>query len=667
LNGKGKTLIINTIAAMLLVSAFAGFTPAQAQEIPREEVYYHSSSWGPPPGWNPLLPDTGWFATIMYPQLYLYSPYTDEWIPYVAESYEWIDKYTLEVKIRGDAKWWDGQPITAEDLKYTFELGKKYTIGDFSPFWDYIEEINAIDDKTVWIVTSEKKLNNFQMLSVLNTYFLPKHRWEVLEKDLGEKISTEFRDDDPEKIVGAGPYKLMTWTEEVYYYERVDDWWGKDLFGLPTPKYVAHRTFKDNIAAALAFEAGELDVMTHFTPKIWEIWEVKGLARRTYYASRPYYIGGDLVSVYINYAKPPLDNRDVRRAIAHVIPFDELISKAYFNYSIRAAAVPIVHTSPAAKFIDEDLVEQYKFEFDLDKAKKILDDAGIIDRNGDGVREMPDGTKLGPFTIQVPYGWSDWMMMCDIIATNLRTIGIDTTTEFPDFSVWWDRLARKEWDLVIGWDAGVGFNHPWNSFRWIMDPRLSHPAGNWENYENPDVMPLIDAAAKESDEAKLMEIYGQLQEMFLRDLPGVPLFYGAVWYEYSEDYWVGWPNEENGYWFANFWTWPSNMPALFSVAPKGQTPREPEWVDELKIPTSKIFADLAAAPAHGLVTVTRTVTKTETSVVETTVRQTVTETTTTTAQVTVPTMDVASVAGAGVVALIVGVVVGWLVGSRKKA
>jgi len=672
LKEKARMPIMCAIVAVLLVSTFVVFSPVSmlaAQEIPREDVYIHSSDWGPPPGWNALQGRTDsccHMTEIMYPTLYLYTMYTDEWIPYAAESYQWIDKYTLQVKIRDEAKWWDGKPVTAEDVKYSLELGKTYVVAMYTPLWDYIESVEAVDEKTVQFITSDEKLNYFQMFNVLqNPLILPKHRWEGLVAEYGDKLPTEFRDDEPDKIVGAGPYKLMSWTEEVFYYERVDDWWGKDIFGVPTIKYVAHKDFKDNMAAALAFEAGELDVMTHFTPKIWEIWEVKGLARRTYYGNAPYYPHHNIVFLYMNFAKPPLDDTTVRRAVAYVLPIDDMISKAYFNYSIRAASVPIIHDSPAATYINQTLVEQYGWEYNIDKAKKILDDAGIVDTNGDGVREMPDGTKLGPFTIQVPYGWTDWMMMCDMISANLKEMGIDCTAEFPDFSVWWSRLGEKNWDFVIGWsNAQVGFDHPWNGFRWIMDNRLSHPAGNWENYDNPNVQSLIDAVPKESDPEKLKAIYSQLQEMWLTDLPGVPLFYGATWYEYSEEYWVGWPNEENGFWFANFWTWPNNMPCLFSVVPKGQTPTQPSWVTDTEFSTSKIFEDLAEAPAHGFITVTKTVATTVTSTVMSTVRETVTETTT--SEVSVPTMDVTSVAGAGVVALVVGVVVGWLVASRKK-
>jgi peptide/nickel transport system substrate-binding protein len=665
-----KTLAALLLSVALLLPLFS--VAALAQELPRAETVWHSSDWGPPKGFNPLLPSVDWGTTMMYPSLYMYSRFSDEWIPYAAESYKWIDKYTLEIKIRGEAKWWDGRPVTANDVKYTFELGKKYTIGALSPMWDYIEEVRVVDQKTLRLVTSEAKLNYFQMLGTLTTFILPQHRWSSLEAQLGGKIASEYMEQRPEDIVGAGPYRLLRFTEDTFCYARVDDWWGKDLFGLPRPKYICHRTFKDNPAAALAFEAGELDSMTHFTPKIWELWEVKKLERRTYFAKQPYYLGDSPILLYMNYEKKALANPSVRRAIAHAIPFDELISKPYYNYSIRASPSLIVHTSPAAKYIDKKLEPVYPV-YDLAKAAKILDDAGIVDRNGDGIRELPDGTELKGLTIQVPYGWTDWMAMCEIIAQNLRKIGIEVTTEFPDFSVWWQRSIDKQLDLNLGWSAGVGYSHPWNVFRFVMDPRLSMPAGNWANYKNPEVIQLIDAIPKETDPAKLQEYYSKLQEIFLRDLPGVPLFYGAVWYEYSTQYWVGWPAEENQRWFDTMWSWPTNLPIWFYIAPKGQDPTYPAWIEKLKFPTSKIFEDLAKViaapptpppPSPGVTTVTveKIVTQVQTRTEVQTVHHTQLATVTRTETVT----DVTLAGVAAIVALIVGVVAGLAVGRRRR-
>jgi len=545
----------------------------------------------------------------MYPSFFFYSTYRDLWIPYLASGYKWVDEYTIDIYLRPEAKWWDGVPITAEDVVFTWELGKEYNVPWVTPFLPYIESVEAVGTHTVRIKLRKDNLNYFALLDFLHyaagdgpgTGFivLPKHRWARLKEQYGPKLPTDFLDDDPAKIVGAGPYRLYMWSEDVWYYVRVDDWWGKDIFGLPAPKYIAHRTFKDNPSAALAFEAGEYDGAGHFFAAIYEMWKVKGLKRRTYFAEPPYYLHSGIVHLFIRW-KHPLNNTAVRRAIAHAVPYQDLVSKAYFNYSVVASPSFIYHLSPVyAKWINKTIVEKYGYTFDLEKAKKILDEANIVDRDGDGVRELPDGTKLGPFTIQVPYGWTDWMMMCEMIAANLKKIGIDVRTEFPDFSVWWDRILKGEYDMVLGWSPAFGYSHPWNEFRWILDPRLSFPAGNWAFYTKTDAIPILDEIPRETDPEKLARYYSILQEIALRDLPGIPLFYGAAWYEFNYEVWDGWPAEERPeVWVSPYvWNWPDNLPWLFCLVRAGETPRCPAWVITQQFPTSKFFEDLQATVA----------------------------------------------------------------------
>ncbi|MDH5702998.1 MAG: hypothetical protein OEY99_02185, partial [Aigarchaeota archaeon] len=179
---------------------------------------------------------------------------------------------------------------------------------------------------------------------------------------------------------------------------------------------------------------------------------------------------------------------------------------------------------------------------------------------------------------------------------------------------------------------------------------------------------------KETDPDKLQDIYRQLQEMELKDLPAIPLFYGATWYEYSDEYWVGWPKEEFDPWFATFWQWPSNMPVWFYLVKKGQTPTKPAWIDALKIPTSKIFGDLGVVikpPVTTTATISTTV-ATATTVVTTVEKTTTIEKTSlstverpTTVEKEIPTMEPISIAGAAIVALIIGLVVGRVTKKEK--
>ena len=596
-------IILTTFCILtILFPVFSIIAYTSAQAIPRNEIVWIGECTGAaaPSGWNPLLPEISWGVHLMYCTLFLYNSRDNVWIPYLASGYKWVNEKTLDVYIRPEATWWDGEPVTAEDVKYTFDLGKKYTT-TWSGYWDYLDKVEVVGPRTVRFVL--KKINYFQLFAALHSVFiLPKHRFEELEAKLGAKI-TEFKDDDPSKIIGCGPYRLMMWAADHWIFERVDNWWGKDIFGLPRPKYIGRIEYKDNTASALAFEEGKHDASTDFYPAIWEYWTKKHLARSTYFKKPPYFLLGGPIVLLITYAKYPLNDTTVRRAIAYAIPYDDIISKAYFNYSVRASPTLIVHIYPTyAKWINETLVKKYGYDYNLEMAKKILDDAGIIDRDGDGIREMPDGTKLGPFTISVPYGWTDWMMACKLIADNLKKIGIDVSTYFPDYTVWWQNIITGKFDMVLMWTADPGFDHPWNVFRVVMDDRLTgpvgqvYPSGDYERYHNPEVAKLLDEAAATTNETELAKIYSKLEEIALKDLPAIPLFYGAVWYEYSEEYWVGWPNDENRAWFSTASLWGGtcdSIPVYWCIAPKGETPTIPSWVRDLQFPTSKFLEDLS--------------------------------------------------------------------------
>ena len=585
-----RKIVMGIVVITLLLGV--SISSVESMMPPREETIIISAAMGVPPGWNPVLAAQAWGNTMMYPSLFFYNHLQERWIPYLAEGFRWVDEFTLEVTLRPEAKWWDGVPITAGDVQFTWELARRHVIPAFTPVWAHLEEVRVVDDRTVQFVTSEEKLNYFALIGVLDEIVIPRHRWKPLEAEYGARLTMDFRDDDPAKIIGGGPYRLHRWTTDIWTYLRVDDWWGKDIFGLPYPKHILHKAFKDNLAANLAFTHLELDVMTYFTPAVWELWEVKGLPARTYFPEPPFYMNHSPMMLYISFARPPLDNPVIRRAIAWAIPFEDLIDKAYFGYSIRAHPSMLIHTAPGAdKWIDNKITERYGYHFNLERARELLDEAGIIDRDEDGIREMPDGTRLGPWTIKVPHGWTDWMAMSDMIAHNLRGIGLDVRAVFPDFTVWDDRVVRGQFDLIIRWSAAAGFDHSWNVFRMVMDPRLTgpvgevHPAGNWQRYMNREVEPLIDAIAREADPERLKEYFRQLQKIAMRDIVAIPLFYGAVWYLFAEHIWEGWPRAE----YPDRWgmpiyagDFPSALPLFFGLVPRGEDPMLSAWETRLR-------------------------------------------------------------------------------------
>lgn len=601
-----KKLLVSLLILVAFVTSFSAGLPRN------ETVYILGALWGPATTWNLYAPQSTYGTEqFLYVPLFLYGSGKDVWLPILGESYEFLNPTTIRIKIRDEAKWSDGVPITAEDVVFTFELTKKMNFGPGAGWETYVSTVTAIDEKTVEFKANEEKINYFQFLNyALAAKPVPAHVYKSLsEKGINIR---DWKNDNPNNQVVSGPYKLFYSGPNLVAYGRIENWWGKDIFGLPRPKYLANVIYRDNPSAVLAFQGGAADWGGLFIPKIEDLWKVKKLPVGTWYSEEPYFMPDGVGFLYINNAKEQLNDPALKRAIAYAIPYQEMLRKAYFGYGSQAHPSMVIDLFEANKrWIDYDLArkvwgtEDGRVPTDLEMANKILDEAGYK-RGPDGIRVDKNGNKLGTFTLSVPYGWTDWMMMCEMIAKNLREIGIDVQTEFPDYSVWADRMTKGTFDFIISWSVGAGFDHPYNIYRFVMDSRLtgpvgeSHWAGDWERYNNPEVLEILDNVVSTLDENKLKESYSKLQEIIYRDLPSIPAFYTAHWYEYTEFVWTNWPNENNPSWFPAS-PWHNNsLPVTFIITNKDNPQGTPEWLNTidnggLLIPSSKIFEDLNAS------------------------------------------------------------------------
>ncbi|MEM3953129.1 MAG: ABC transporter substrate-binding protein, partial [Nitrososphaerota archaeon] len=234
------------MVSLILLLALALILPTlspilYAQEFPRDQTVIISQQWGTPGGFNPLVSGRYAWGTdiLMYPRPFVYGPYSDDFVPYLATSFRWVDQYTLEITLKTDAYWSDGTPITADDVVWSFEVNKLCsTAGSY--IWNYISAVEAVNPQTVRFHINKTNVNYYRIVDVLTWLILPKHRWEKLYNEMGCKIATEFMDTEFDKIVVGGPYRPVYWVGDTWVYERIDNWWGKKYFGLPAPKYVMH-------------------------------------------------------------------------------------------------------------------------------------------------------------------------------------------------------------------------------------------------------------------------------------------------------------------------------------------------------------------------------------------------------------------------------------------
>lgn len=520
---------------------------------PRNEtLFMNGLQWGPPNNFN-LLAGNQAFPTadnqlgLIYETLFMFNLMTGEKEPLLAESFEWAGDYTIRVVMNTAAMWNDGTPLTADDVAYTYELGKRYSIG-WSHYWDHLTAVRAESPSVVVFELNPEKYNRLIILDSLRVLrILPKHIWTQVEADAGNDLAKirEFFNENP---VGSGPYFMLYYDDTRITLVRNEDYWGTAVFGgLPAPRFITHPIFASNDAGNLAFKAGDVDISQQFIPRVWELWH-GGEPYKTYLSEIPYFMPGTMPSIAFNVSKPGLNDPVVRRALAYAIDYAVIAEVAMSNYSVPIEPALVLPTEQ--HLVNMPAIEAKQWSFNVDRANEILDELGAK-RGSDGIRVLPDGTRLGPFEITCPHGWTDWNAALQLVAQNAEEIGIEIRTNFPDQPVWWNAIQTGNFDITMIWNPGPSPAQPWNRARFMMFKEGVAPIGelafwNFGRFDHPRVNEIIKEIPTIADEAKLKELYTELNLLFLEQVPFIPLMFRPEdFFTVNEAVWTGFPTEES--------------------------------------------------------------------------------------------------------------------------
>ena len=551
---------------------------ADAGTLPRNEtLYFNGQQWGSVVGWNPYSSSNNNGMAIsqqdssrvtMFETPYLYNMLDGQVYPLLADGpFAWDDGMTaITYKLKTAAKWSDGTPVTAEDVAYTWATHVKYSTPTGASNMDYIDTIEAVDAQTV-VITAKlgddgKAVNPLIVNAYVSTNYVLQKAWtQTLEARVGED-ATQLMADTAEDVVYSGPYHKYFADDTKVVYIRDDNYWGQDasMWGkLPVPTYLAHTIFKDNAAGTTALQAGEVDISQQFNSNVQDLWLKQDLPISTYLPDAPYGIGASLPTAFYNLQSPGLDQVAVRKAIAIAVDYPTIIANAMTNQSATFDQVPRSLMNPTAgeqALYDHAAVADLQWAGnDIEGAIKLLDDAGIVDTNGDGWREI-DGKNLS-YVATCPNGWSDWQAAIEVVAAAGKKIGIDITTNYPEWSVYQTVVTKSDsplpagYDIFMMWSDGAGPTQPYSRIRKMMSSEYigmaSNWNGNWGQYANPDADALINAIPSETDAAKLKETYTELVKIYLTDIPSFTLMYRPQsFHTVNESVWTGFPHDGDG-------------------------------------------------------------------------------------------------------------------------
>ncbi len=517
---------------------------AAATEVifPRAETLYSGGKqWGPVSNWNPFM--TGNYAMgtlgLVYETLFLYDPLTDEFIPWLATSGKWTDAKTYEIKIRDGMTWSDGEPLTADDVKFTFELGQQTAL-NFSSLWDWLGSIDKVDGSTLRF-TFEDPLYQEWANYLYNVPIVPQHLW-------GSRELTDVATGANDAPVGSGAYMYYAYDQTKMVWTRNDGWWAIEALGYSVaPKYIVDLVNTSNENSLGLVLQGQEDLNNNYLPSISNLLQ-GGYALHTYYPSAPYHLAANTAWLDINLQKKPMDDVAFRKALAYAINVADIVSRDYGN--MVEAANPTGLLPVWEKYVDQDVVDRLGVTYDPAKAKQVLAAAGYKDVDGDEFVEAPDGSKIA-LKIIVPNGWSDWMAAIQIISNSAQAVGINVQPDYPDFSGYLDARLKGTFDLAIDNQAQIS-NTPWSYYHFVFYDKLADiettQGGNYGRYNNPEAFDLVTQLDKVAtdDLAGMQEICSKLQTIQLTDLPIIPLWYNGMWSQMSTKVWTGWPSSAEG-------------------------------------------------------------------------------------------------------------------------
>lgn len=544
--------------------------------LPREEtLYFAGQQWGAVNSWNivgtnqnnamAIAGGAGGYRTTMFETLFMFNPLTGEKTGLLADSYEWNEDLTeMTVSLKDAAHWSDGTPVTAADVVATWDVGVLTNNGVGAGNKAYIAGIEATGDKTFVIKSVLTKdgqpVNPLKIEDFICGTPIAQAAWIKTLCDRCDNDPTKILNDAGEDVVWSGPYTKYYTDDQKVVLIRDDNYWGADesMWGkLPVPKYLAHVIYADNAAGELALKAGEVDVCQQFIGNIQNLWLEDDLPISTYYDEAPYGVCLTMPTAWYNMNIPVIaENAALRKAIAMATDYEAIIANAMTNQSPTFADVPRSLMNPTdgeQALYDHEAVKDLQWAGnDIDGANKLLDEAGLLDSDGDGWREY-NGEKI-TLNAVCPNGWSDWQAAMQIVAAAGDKIGISIEPEYPEWDIMQTRFTdptQTEYAIFMWSPDAASPSMPWGRCNQFLSSQFvglqNNWSGNWGQYVNEEADKILAEIPLTTDHDKLVELYTELVKIYLTDVPSFALMYRpSVFHAVNESVWTNFPTGDDG-------------------------------------------------------------------------------------------------------------------------
>jgi peptide/nickel transport system substrate-binding protein len=458
--------------------------------------------------------------------------------PMLAQSYKWsADKKSILFTIRSGVTWSDGQPFTADDVVFTFDVLKKFPATDVYSLWKGAGLTSVTSSGNTVTMSFDQAAQPYFFNFANQVGIVPKHIWST---GAAAAHPDSWADPNP---VGTGPFQVNPCSPNNIQYTANKTYWQK---GKPYIQKVEYPAYLDNGPANLDLANGKAQWGSQFIPNIQRFYLSKSSDNHTW--SPPV----TSVALYPNLdpSHPATSKLAVRQAITQALDRAQISKIGEGGQQPPSNQTGIVSPTFDKYLYSAALSASGYDKPDLAKAKTLLQRAGYSPSHR---------LKLDVITIT---GYTDWDASLAVIKQQLEPLGIDLTVKDLAQQTFDSRLYRGDFDLAYYGETGGPT--PYYELRRNLYSKNSAPLGkdagsNYERYSNPTVDALFDQYASATD-AQQVDIIKKIEKAMLDDVPVIPTTEGVDWFQYNTKDIGGWPTEQDPY----------AQPSAFSVPDVGQ-------------------------------------------------------------------------------------------------
>ncbi|MDX6389142.1 MAG: peptide/nickel transport system substrate-binding protein [Streptosporangiaceae bacterium] len=457
---------------------------------------------------------------------------TEAPVPMLATGYTWSNGgKTLGMTIRQGVKWNDGKAFSATDVAYTFNLFIKNP--SLNIVGTPLPTSATSSGSSVTLNFSAPQYANLFLIGQVN--ILPQHIWS----SVGDP--TKFADPSP---VGTGPFMLDKFSPQGFSMKQNPYFWDKSKLHVPEVDFPSY-TSNANLVPPVA--SGAIDWAGNQIPGIKANYLAKSPDNHTWTPTAPYLSANNVVSLWFNVTKAPMNDAAVRQAVSLGINRDQLSAQGEAGNEAPATSSSGLLLPRDSTFLSSSLANDLPGTGDAAKVSSILTADGWAKTGG----KWTKAGKQITFSIEDPIPYSDYYLDAQLITRQLNALGFNVTVKGDgDPNVWNADVANGTFDTAIHWSAQgpTPYFIYDNEIDSALTAAVGKPAGaNYGRYSNPQVQAALAQYAGTSDNATQAAAVTKIETIMSTQVPVAPLLYGAAWAEFSTRHYTGWPSPSNAY------------------------------------------------------------------------------------------------------------------------